>query len=63
MIKRLGYGLHADKKPLTVTMPHKDRDAPFGHITGECKKAVANGTPVLAIDVKKKENLGNLVIF
>jgi hypothetical protein len=59
MLKMPGYGLQADKKTLTVTVPHKDRDAQFEHINKECKKAEAKGVPVLSIDAKKKEKIGN----
>jgi len=59
MLKMLGYGLQADKKTLTVKPSHPDRDAQFEHINSETKKAVAAGNPVLSIDAKKKENIGN----
>jgi hypothetical protein len=59
MLKMLGYGLQADKKTLTVTVPHKDRDAQFEHINEECKRAGANGAPILSIEAKKKEKTGN----
>jgi len=59
MLKMLGYGLQADKKTLTVKPSHADRDAQFEHINSETKKAVAVGNPVLSIDAKKKENIGN----
>lgn len=59
MLKMLGYGLQADKKTLTVKPSHPDRDKQFEHINGESKKAVAEGNPVLSIDAKKKENIGN----
>lgn len=59
MLRILGYGLQADKKTLTVKPPHADRDAQFEHINSETKKAVAEGNPVLSIDAKKKENIGN----
>ena len=59
MLKMLGYGLQADKKTLTVKPSHPERDAQFEHINDEAKKAVAEGTPVLSIDAKKKENIGN----
>jgi hypothetical protein len=55
----LGYGLQADKKTLTTKPPHPDRNAQFEHINDETKKAIANGNPVLSIDAKKKENIGN----
>jgi hypothetical protein len=38
MLKMLGYGLQADKKTLSVTVPHKDWDTLFEHSNGECKK-------------------------
>ena len=59
MLKMLGYGLQADKKTLTVKPSHPDRDTQFEHINSEAKKAVAAGNPVLSIDAKKKENIGN----
>jgi hypothetical protein len=59
MLKMLGYGLQSDKKTLTVKPSHPDRDAQFEHINEEAKKAVACGCPVLSIDAKKKENVGN----
>jgi hypothetical protein len=36
-----------------------DRNAQFEHINGEAKKAVAEANPVISIDAKKKENIGN----
>ena len=59
MLKMLGYGLQADKKTLTVTPSHPDRDKQFEHINSETSKALATGSPVISIDAKKKENIGN----
>ena len=59
MLKMLGYGLQADKKTLTVTESHADRDAQFEYINRQCKAANAKGIPMLSIDAKKKENIGN----
>jgi hypothetical protein len=59
MLRKLGYGLQADKKTLTVKPSHADRDAQFEHINAEAKQAVAEGNPVISIDAKKKENIGN----
>jgi hypothetical protein len=59
MLKMLGYGLQADKKTLTVTQSHVDRDAQFEYINEQCKLANARGIPVISIDAKKKENIGN----
>ena len=38
---------------------HPDRDAQFRHINATVKKALAAGLPVLSVDTKKKELLGN----
>ena len=59
MLKKLGYGLQANKKTLTVTKSHEDQDAQFEYINDQCKKAHAKGNPVISIDAKKKENIGN----
>jgi hypothetical protein len=59
LLKMLGYGLQADKKTLTVKPSHVDRDAQFEHINSETKKAISEGNPVLSIDAKKKEKIGN----
>jgi hypothetical protein len=58
-LKILGYGLQANKKTLTTKPSHPDRDMQFEHINDESKKAFANGNPVLSIDAKKKEKIGN----
>ena len=59
MLKLLGYGLQSNKKTLMVKHSHADRDAQFEYINNQCKKANANGVPVISIDAKKKENIGN----
>ena len=38
---------------------HPDRDAQFRHINTTVKKALAAGLPVLSVDTKKKELVGN----
>ena len=38
---------------------HPDRDAQFRHINAQTKRALATGTPVVSVDTKKKELLGN----
>jgi hypothetical protein len=38
---------------------HPDRDAQFRHINATVKKALAEGRPVISVDTKKKELLGN----
>lgn len=38
---------------------HPDRDAQFRYINARVKKAIAVGTPVISVDTKKKELIGN----
>ena len=59
MLKQLGYGLQADKKTLTITETHADRDKQFEYINERCQMAYGAGNPVISIDAKKKENIGN----
>jgi hypothetical protein len=59
MLKIRGYGLQADKKTLTLTETHADCDAQSEYMNEGCKKADAAGIPVISIDAKKKENIGN----
>ena len=59
LLKKLGYGLQADKKTLTVKPSHPDRNGQFEYINEEAKKAHGAGNPVVSIDAKKKEKIGN----
>ena len=38
---------------------HPDRDAQLRHITQTAKAAVAAGWPVISVDTKKKESVGD----
>ncbi len=38
---------------------HPDRDAQFHHINSTCKVFEQNGNPIISVDCKKKELLGN----
>jgi len=40
---------------------HPDRDAQFRHINAQVKKSLAAGMPVISVDTKKKELIGNYV--
>jgi hypothetical protein len=59
MLKILGYGLQADKKTLTVTESHVDRDAQFEYIDERYKEANSLGISVISIDAKKQEPILN----
>jgi hypothetical protein len=55
LLSAAGYGLQANKKTLTATPSHPDRNKQFEYINECCKKAASEGIPVLSIDAKKKE--------
>jgi hypothetical protein len=59
LLKKLGYGLQSDKKTLTVKPSHPDRNEQFEYINEEVTKASAAKNPVISIDAKKKEKIGN----
>ncbi len=54
----LGYSLRANKKTIEGSS-HADRDAQFGHIKQQCEQFEAAGAPIISVDCKKKELLGN----
>jgi transposase len=58
LLRAQGYSLRANKKNIEGTS-HPDRDAQFGHITTKCKAFEQQGNPIISIDCKKKELLGN----
>ena len=60
ILKALGYALRANKKDLEGGKNHPDRDAQFNHINMQGLKMQLQGFPVLSIDAKKTEKIGNL---
>ncbi len=54
----LGFSLHANKKSIEGTS-HPDRDAQFEHINSTCRAFEQQGNPIISIDCKKKELIGN----
>jgi hypothetical protein len=55
-----GFSLQSNRKT-EEGGDHPDRDAQFRHINGQVKRALAAGTPVISVDTKKKELIGNYV--
>jgi len=53
-----GYSLQSVRKRLEGSH-HPDRDAQFQHIAGRVKEFQARGQPVISVDTKKKELVGN----
>jgi len=58
LLKRLGYSLQANRKTREGS-DHPDRDAQFEHIAEVSGAALAAGEPVISVDTKKKELIGD----
>lgn len=58
LLKELGYSLQAPSKT-EEGGSHKDRDAQFHHINEKVSSFQKSGSPVISVDAKKKENIGN----
>jgi hypothetical protein len=59
ILRGLDYSLQGNKKMLQVGKPHPDRNEQFEFINEMAKLFIFNGEPVISIDTKKKENIGN----
>jgi len=59
LLKKLGYSLQLNQKALQVGEAHVDRDAQFEHINAKARSFMEEGQPVISVDTKKKENIGN----
>jgi transposase len=53
-----GFSLRANKKTIEGKS-HADRDGQFAHINQTCKEFEQKGAPIISVDCKKKELLGN----
>jgi len=58
LLKQERFSLQANRKVLEGSS-HADRDAQFGYIDGQVKAALAAGQPVISVDTKKKELVGD----
>ncbi|MGI8945277.1 MAG: ISAzo13 family transposase [Thermoleophilaceae bacterium] len=58
LMRLLGYSLQANVKTREGTA-HPDRDAQFEHINRVAKAAITAGQPVISVDTKKKELVGD----
>ena len=58
LLKELGYSLQANKKTLEKNQ-HIDRDKQFNYINSKVIQAQKDQCPVISVDTKKKENVGN----
>jgi len=63
MVRRLmrqqGWRLQSNNKSMAKSLPHPDRNAQFGYINEQVTEFAAAGQPVVSVDAKKKELVGN----
>ena len=57
-LHQLDYSLQSNRKT-EEGEDHEDRDAQFRHINRQVKKAMTSASPVISVDTKKKEIIGN----
>ena len=58
ILKDAGYSLQANAKTIEGRQ-HPDRDGQFRYIGAQIEEHLAAGDPVVSVDTKKKENVGN----
>ncbi len=58
LLRSLGYSLQGNRKTEEGD-DHPDRDAQFRHINAEVRAALARRRPIISVDTKKKELVGN----
>jgi transposase len=58
LLHEMGFSLRANKKNIEGTS-HPDRDAQFRHINEQCQQFEQQGNPIISVDCKKKELIGN----
>jgi hypothetical protein len=58
ILHSLNYSLQSNRKT-EEGADHPDRDAQFRHINATVKNGMAQGVPVISVDTKKKELIGN----
>ena len=57
-LKKLGYSIQQNRKT-NEGGKHEDRDAQFLHINDTAKRYLSENNPVISVDCKKKELIGN----
>lgn len=59
IVRELGYSRQKNRKMEQVGDPDPDRDVQFEFIHSETDNSLKEGIPVISVDTKKKENIGN----
>jgi hypothetical protein len=57
LLEQLGYALHSNFKSMSISC--EQRDEQFGCIAKQKKRFLARGLPIISVDTKKKELVGN----
>jgi hypothetical protein len=60
LLREMDFSLQSNRKTEEGT-DHPDRDAQFQHINEAVRQALASGRPVISVDTKKKELVGNYI--
>ena len=59
ILDSMDYSRQQNQKMQQVGEPHPDRNAQFEHINKTAAEYLDAGNPVISVDTKKKENIGN----
>ena len=59
LLKRLDYALHVNAKKREATAAHPQRNEQFEYIAAQREAFTAAGWPIVSVDTKKKELIGN----
>jgi hypothetical protein len=57
LLGQLGYALHANSKSISISSEHRDEQ--FAYIAKQKKRFSRRGLPIISVDSKKKELVGN----
>jgi len=60
LLREMDFSLQGNRK-IEEGTDHPDRDAQFHHINEVVRRALTDGRPVISVDTKKKELVGNYV--
>ena len=61
ILDAMGYSKQINQKMLQVGEAHPDRNAQFEYINKTANSFLATGEPVISVDTKKKEKIGNFI--
>ena len=59
ILDAIGYSKQTNQKMLQIGEPHPNRNAQFEYINATAAAFLETGDPVVSVDTKKKENIGN----